>query len=37
MDDLSFIAALESGVDVSVIARQTEECKKGIARFLKKE
>jgi methylglutaconyl-CoA hydratase len=36
MDGLSFIAALESGVDVNVIARMTEECKKGIAHFLRK-
>jgi len=37
MDGLSFGAALETGVDVNVIARMTESCQKGIARFLKKE
>jgi methylglutaconyl-CoA hydratase len=37
IDSLSFTEALESGVDVNVIARMTEECKNGIARFLKKE
>ena len=36
-DGLSFGAALETGVDVNVIARLTEDCEKGIARFLKKE
>ena len=37
MDGLSFSQALEAGVDVNVIARLTEDCQKGIARFLKKE
>ena len=37
MDGMSFGAALETGVDVNVIARMTEDCQKGIARFLKKE
>ena len=37
MDGMSFVEALESGVDVNVIARMTEDCKKGIARFFKKE
>lgn len=36
-DGLSFTEALESGVDVNVIARMSEDCKKGIARFLQKE
>jgi methylglutaconyl-CoA hydratase len=36
-DGMAFGDALETGVDVNVIARMTEDCKKGIARFLKKE
>src|SRR6185295_17164272 len=36
MDGLSFSDALQTGVDVNVIARMTEDCQKGIARFLKK-
>jgi len=36
VDGLSFIEALETGADVNVIARLTEDCQKGIARFLKK-
>jgi len=35
-DGLAFSDALETGVDVNVIARLTEDCQKGIARFLKK-
>ena len=37
MDAMAFVEALESGVDVNVIARMTEDSKKGIARFLKRE
>jgi methylglutaconyl-CoA hydratase len=37
MDDMGFGDALETGVDVNVIARMTEDCQKGIADFLKKE
>lgn len=37
MDGLAFIEAIESGVDVNIIARLTEDCKKGIARFLVRE
>lgn len=37
MDGMSFGDALQTGVDVNVIARLTEDCQKGIARFLKKE
>ncbi len=37
MDGMTFGDALETGVDMNVIARMTEDCKKGIARFLKKE
>jgi len=35
VDNVSFIEALQTGVDVNVIARLTEDCQKGIARFLK--
>jgi methylglutaconyl-CoA hydratase len=35
-DGMAFGDALETGVDVNVIARMTEDCQKGIARFLKK-
>ncbi|HEX6649192.1 MAG TPA: enoyl-CoA hydratase-related protein [Pyrinomonadaceae bacterium] len=37
IDGLSFAEALETGADVNVIARMSEDCQKGIARFLKKE
>jgi len=37
MDGLSFDAALAAGVEVNTIARMTEDCQQGIARFLKKE
>lgn len=37
IDGLSFPEALETGADVNVIARMSEDCQKGIARFLKKE
>jgi methylglutaconyl-CoA hydratase len=36
MDGMSFTEALETGVDVNVIARMTRDCQEGIARFLKK-
>ena len=36
VDSLSFAEALETGVDMNVIARMTEDCQKGIAKFLKK-
>jgi len=36
IDGLAFVEALETGADVNVIARMTEDCQKGIARFLKK-
>jgi methylglutaconyl-CoA hydratase len=36
MDGLTFDAALQSGVETNAIARMTEDCRKGIARFLKK-
>ncbi|HEX8136342.1 MAG TPA: enoyl-CoA hydratase-related protein [Pyrinomonadaceae bacterium] len=37
MDGMSFEAALQSGTNVNTIARMTEDCQQGIARFLKKE
>lgn len=36
MDGLAFSEALETGVDVNVIARMTADCQEGIARFLKR-
>lgn len=36
MDGLSYEAALASGVDVNTIARLTDDCQTGIARFLSK-
>lgn len=37
MDGLAFREALETGADVNVIARMTDDCQKGIARFLEKD
>lgn len=37
MDGLTFDAALQAGADTNAIARTTEDCKAGIARFLKKK
>ncbi|MBC7910814.1 MAG: enoyl-CoA hydratase/isomerase family protein [Pyrinomonadaceae bacterium] len=36
MDGMTFDAALQSGAQVNAIARMTEDCQQGIARFLKK-
>lgn len=36
VDGLSFAEAIETGADVNVIARLTEDCQNGIAKFLKK-
>ena len=36
IDGMPFTNALETGVDVNVIARMTEDCQNGIAGFLKK-
>jgi methylglutaconyl-CoA hydratase len=36
MDGMTFDSALQAGVDINTIARMTEDCRKGIARFLKK-
>jgi len=35
-DGMTLGDAMETGVDVNVIARMTEDCQKGIARFLKR-
>ena len=37
MDSMSFEAALQAGVEINAIARQTEDCRKGIEKFLKKK
>ena len=36
MDAMNFETALQSGADINTIARMTEDCQKGIAKFLKK-
>jgi methylglutaconyl-CoA hydratase len=36
VDGLAFLEALETGADVNVIARMTDDCQQGISRFLKK-
>jgi methylglutaconyl-CoA hydratase len=36
-DTMSFEAAIEAGVQTNAIARSTEDCKRGIERFLKKK
>ncbi len=36
MDNMGFEAAIEAGVQTNAIARSTEDCKRGIAKFLKK-
>ncbi|HEX8774604.1 MAG TPA: enoyl-CoA hydratase-related protein [Pyrinomonadaceae bacterium] len=36
MDGMSFQTALQSGVDLNALTRMTEDCRQGIARFLKK-
>jgi methylglutaconyl-CoA hydratase len=35
VDGLAFLEALETGADVNVIARMTDDCQQGIAKFLK--
>ena len=37
VDGLPFLEALETGADVNVIARMTEDCQQGIAKFLNPE
>ena len=36
VDGLAFLEALETGADVNVIARMTDDCQQGIAKFLRK-
>ncbi len=36
MDGMTFDTALQSGADLNAIARMTEDCQQGIAKFLKK-
>lgn len=36
MDSMSFEAALSAGVDANAIARMTEDCRRGLEKFLKK-
>jgi methylglutaconyl-CoA hydratase len=36
MDGMTFDTALETGAEVNTIARLTEDCQKGITRFLNK-
>ena len=36
MDSMTFEDALGAGADMNAIARMTEDCRKGIERFLKK-
>jgi methylglutaconyl-CoA hydratase len=35
VDGLAFVEALETGADVNVVARMTDDCQQGIAKFLK--
>lgn len=35
VDGLAFVDAMETGADVNVIARMTEDCQQGVAKFLK--
>ena len=37
IDGMTFVNAIQSGLDINVIARLTEECKDGVARFLRKD
>jgi methylglutaconyl-CoA hydratase len=37
IDGLAFPEALETGADVNVIARMTDDCQNGIAKFLQKD
>jgi methylglutaconyl-CoA hydratase len=36
MDNMSFEAALEAGVETNAIARMTDDMKRGVEKFLKK-
>jgi methylglutaconyl-CoA hydratase len=37
IDGMAFVEALETGADVNVIARMSDDCQQGIAKFLKKD
>jgi len=37
IDGMTFVDALEAGGDVNVIARMTDDCKEGVARFLSRK
>jgi methylglutaconyl-CoA hydratase len=37
IDGLAFVESLETGADVNVIARMSEDCQKGIAKFLRRD
>jgi methylglutaconyl-CoA hydratase len=37
MDSMSFESALQAGVEINAIARQTEDCRKGVEKFLKEK
>jgi methylglutaconyl-CoA hydratase len=37
IDRLNIESAMDAGAEVNAAARETEDCKKGIARFLKKD
>lgn len=37
MDSMSFEAALQAGVEINAIARLTDDCRRGVERFLKKK
>jgi methylglutaconyl-CoA hydratase len=37
MDNMAFDAALQAGAEVNAIARMTEDCRAGIAKFLEKK
>ncbi len=37
VDGMPFLEAIETGADVNVIARMTEDCQKGIAQFLRRK
>ncbi|MGA9995492.1 MAG: enoyl-CoA hydratase-related protein [Pyrinomonadaceae bacterium] len=37
IDGMTFASAIKSGADLNTIARMTEDCQQGIARFLKKK
>ena len=37
IDGMTFDAAISAGADLNAVARLTDDCKRGIARFLKKD